>query len=110
MHSVIELINLLYWVPVPTKGSKGYASVVERAHLKHWHRYPDSVVSAMLQFDEEGEVVGPLSPSKAWKMSKHTRDPEFDRVWETMDAESRRAYGTTLMSGHGTSPSLQFDL
>lgn len=31
---VIELAGLLYWVPVPTKGSKGDATLAERTLLK----------------------------------------------------------------------------
>ena len=34
MRRVVELVNLLYRAPVPTKGSKGYAIRAERALLK----------------------------------------------------------------------------
>jgi hypothetical protein len=39
MYRVGELVDRLYWVPVPTKGSKGYAILAERALRKR--KYPE---------------------------------------------------------------------
>lgn len=34
MRRVVEPVDLLYWVPAPTKGSKGYTILADRALLK----------------------------------------------------------------------------
>lgn len=97
MRCVSELVDLLYWVPVPTKGSKGHTILAERALLKRKHReragrpqYTETVS------DEEGGM-GLLTPSKAWKMSKRSR--QLDWLADA-DVETRKAYGSALMSGH----------
>ena len=107
MRRVVELVNLLYWVPVPTKGSKGYAILAERALLKR--KNPERAGrSSQPQYTEtiSGEEGGVKGPSKALKLSKRFRRLEW---LASADLETRKAYGSALMSGHGT-PSLLFDL
>ena len=88
MRRVIELVDLLYWTPVPTKGSEGYAIVAERAPLK----------STEAASDEEGGMEGSPTPSKASKVSKRSRRLPWPA---DADLETRKAYGTALMCGHG---------
>lgn len=103
MRRVVELVDLLYWVPVPTKGSKGYTILAERALLKR--KNPERAGrSSQPQYaettsDEEGGMKGSPTPSKAWKMSKRSR--RLDWLADA-DVETRKAYGSALMSGHGT--------
>ena len=102
MHRVIELVDLLYWAPVPTKGSKGYTIVAERALLE-----PKKLESAgrssqqqdtEATSDEEGGMEGSPTPSKASKMLKRSRRLPWPA---DADLETRKAYGTALMCGHG---------
>ena len=110
MRRVVELVDLLYWVPVPTEGSKGYAMQTQRAFMKR--KNPERAGrSSQPQYtettsDEEGGIKGLPTPTEAWKLAKRSRRID----WLTFpDVESRKAYGSALMSGHGT-PSLLFDL
>lgn len=57
-------------------------------------------------FDEEGRVEGSSTPAKVWKLSKCSRQPDWLAY---ADVEMQKAYGSALMSGHGTL-SLLFDL
>jgi hypothetical protein len=110
LHRVVDLVDLLYWMPVPTKGSKGCAMQAERALLKR--KNPERAGrSSQPQYtetrsDEEGGMEDSLTPIKAWKLPKRSRLPDW---LADADVETRKAYGTALMSGHGT-PSLLFDL
>lgn len=110
IHHVVELVDLLYWVPVPTKGLKGYMILAERALLKH--KNPERAGrSSQPQYtetvsDERGGMKSLPTPSNAWKMSKYSR--QFD--WPAKaDIEMWKAYGSALMSDHGT-PFLLFNL
>ena len=102
MRRVIELVDLLYWTPVPTKGSEGYAIVAERALLK---REKSEIAGRSSQpqgteaaSDEERETEGSLTANKAGKMSKRSRQ----LPWPTdADLKTRKAYGTALLCGHG---------
>jgi hypothetical protein len=97
------LSTFLYWVPVPAKGSKGYTILAERALLKR--KNPERAGrSSQLQCtettsDEEGGMEGSQTPRKAWKMSKRSRRLDW---LADVDVETRKAYGSALMSGHGT--------
>ena len=112
MHHVIELVDLLYWVPVPTKGSKGEAILAERAALKRKNPgrsgRPSRIQYASVEESlngESGEEDPPMAAT-AWKLSKRSR--RLDSL-PYADSETRKAYGSALMSGHGTS-SLLFTL
>jgi hypothetical protein len=107
MRRVVELVDLLYWVPVPTKGSKGSAILAEWALLKC--KSPERARrSSQPQYTEtiSGEEGGVEGPSKPLKSSKHFRRLDW---LASADLDTWKAYGSALMSGHGTS-SLLFDL
>jgi hypothetical protein len=111
MRRVVELVDLLYWEPVPTKGSKGYAILAKRAHLKRKNperagRSSQPQYTETMSSGEEGEMECLPTPTKASKLSKRFR--RLDWLADA-DLETRKAYGSALMSGHGT-PSLLFDL
>ena len=102
MRRVVELVDLLYWAPVPTKGSKGYTIVAERALLKH-EKSERAGGSSQTQgteavSDEEGGMEGSLTPSKASKMPKRSRRLPWPA---DADLKTRKAYGTALLCGHG---------
>jgi hypothetical protein len=90
MRRVVELVDLLYWAPVPTKGSKGEAILAERALLRH--NNPEGARRYLTSGGESGE--GPPIPI-AWKWSGRSR-----RLAAYADLETRKAYGSALMSGH----------
>jgi hypothetical protein len=107
MRRVVELVDLLYWMPVPMKGLKGSVILAERALLKC--KSPERTRrSSQPQYTEtiSGEEGGVEGPSKALKSSKHFRRLDW---LASADLDTRKAYGSALMSGHGTS-SLLFDL
>jgi len=80
MHLTVELVDLLYWKPVPTKGSQGEA---ELAKVMEFCR--------RMEGDEA--------------MDNRTRSRVRFRLPAHMDVEARKAYGRALMGGHGALPS-----
>ncbi|KAF8344504.1 hypothetical protein F5887DRAFT_1075330 [Amanita rubescens] len=101
MRRVVELVDLLYWVPVPTEGSKGYAMQTQRAFMKR--KNPERAGrSSQPQYteitsDEEGGIKSLPTPTEVWKLAKRSRWID----WLAFpDVESRKAYGSALMSGH----------
>ncbi|KAH9975300.1 hypothetical protein BGW80DRAFT_1296329 [Lactifluus volemus] len=78
MHRTIELVDLLYWWPISTKGSSG--SEEQRMDKdKDSQIPPDSWARSRLKRHE-------LRPTSIWP--------------EDMDLEARKARGMALMSGH----------
>jgi hypothetical protein len=104
MRRVIELIELIYWEPAPTKGSAGEALLAERASLKR--KYPERAAkpSQPRYTDTTPGEESPPTLTQASKLSKRSR-----RVnWLAFASlEERMAYGNALVSGHGI-PSLPF--
>ena len=101
MHRVIDLVNVLYWVPVPTEGSKGEAIRAKLAPQKC--KNPERAGrSSQPQYAEatSGEE-SPPTPTQAWKSSKRSRGVDWLAF---ANLEERKAYGTALMSGHGIPP------
>lgn len=105
MHLTIALVDLLYWKPVPTKGSPGEAVLAEMVNYRRKNpqrtRRPDPVKTMERGLSEEREMVGDdevdnLSGSRS--NSGHRR--KFCWPADT-DLETRKAYGRALMSGHG---------
>jgi hypothetical protein len=82
MHLTIELVDLIYWKPVPTKGSQGEA-IVEMDKRR--------------QRNTVGEIDD-LTRSRRSGVA-------IRRKFANMNLETRKAYGRGLMSGHGTLPS-----
>jgi len=94
MHCVLELVNLLYWDPVPTKGSQGETIQAQLTTLNR--RNPGRAGRSQPQYNEmtsgeESGEGGPPTPSKASKSF---------RQLVGLSLEERKAYGTALMSGH----------
>ena len=89
---------------------KGHTISAERPLLKRKNSERDGRPSqpqyTETASDEEVGMDLP-TPSKAWKMSKRPRR-QLDWLADA-DVETRKAYGSYLMSGHGTPFSL-FDL
>lgn len=81
IHLTVELVDLLYWKPVPTKGSQGEAVFTERMKL---------------QRDEEMD-----NSTKSQSNLRHNRRFALPA---DMDHKTRKAYGRALMSGHGMLP------
>ena len=106
MRCVIELVDLLYWKPVPYKGSKGDEILAQRALLKR--KKPERTgTSSKPQYTEtlSGQESGIECPSttKAWKSSRRLR--RLDWLADA-DLETR---GLMEVSGYGA-PSLLFNL
>ncbi|KAF8801382.1 hypothetical protein BYT27DRAFT_7115088, partial [Phlegmacium glaucopus] len=101
MRRVVELVDLLYWIPVPMEGSKGHAILAERALLKRKNPERAGRSSHPLYTettsDVESGMGGPLTPTKARNLSKGSRRLDW---LANADLEMRKAYGSALMSGH----------
>ena len=82
---------------------KGHTILAERPLLKRKNPERDGRPSqpqyTETASDEEGGMDLP-TPSEAWKMSKRLRR-QLDWLADA-DVETRKAYGSYLMSGHGT--------
>ena len=74
MHLTVELVDLLYWHPVPTQGSPGYPVFAERMERLQYNILP-SVIST----------------KKKW----------IPHLSADTDLETRKEHGRALMSGHG---------
>lgn len=85
IHRTIELVDLLYWKPVPAKGSKGEKFLAaERAGKYHSRR-------------QLGAGQDEHSQSNAWVSS---RTPVFPKLRHRgMDLKARVAYGNAPMGG-----------
>ena len=97
MHRTMELIDLVYWEPVATKGSLGEQILAKRiAHRrKNPGRYgrPNPEENIERSSGEESEMdVGKSGAPKAYRGA----------LWpEGTDQETRMAIGRSLMCGHG---------
>jgi hypothetical protein len=89
MRSTIILVDLIYWRPIPLKGTKGYAHLVNREPLRRetgWQRVP--------LYDSDDD---PTRPSVRDLARTHARV----KLLLEGDLETRRANCSALMSGHG---------
>jgi hypothetical protein len=96
----MQLVELLYWQPIPTKGSKGesiYAATFSsrRRNPDRMSR-PDPTRIVEMSSEEEGAEDSQI-PSSSLTPSRRRK---FE--WPAdMDLEARMAYGRAMMSGHG---------
>ena len=105
MRRTMELVELLYWQPVPTVGSRGAQLLAKR--LADRRKQPtrgarpdpaktierDSSEESMIEDDQDTPV-----PSDSCAVS--SRRSRL-RWLASVDLETRMAYGRALMSGHG---------
>ena len=96
MRHVVELVDLLYWEPVPAKGSVGEALQAERSLQ---HKNTERVAKAsQLPYTEmaSGEESPPGLTQASKSLGCHRQ------IWRSLaSTEERKAYATTLMCGHG---------
>jgi len=110
MQLTIELVDLLYWKPVPTKGSSGEAVFAEM--IKYRRRNPprttrpDTAKIIERESRDEREIVGDEEVDNLTSSRSNLRHKRKFSWPADMDLETRKAYGRALMSGHGMSPSL----
>jgi hypothetical protein len=101
----MELVDLIYWKPAPTKGSSEEAIVADEITNRRTNRErfarPDPAKgiergsSEEQEEEEEEEEVD--RPRTATTSSRRKRL----RWLADVDLETRRAYGTAIMGGHG---------
>jgi hypothetical protein len=107
MHRTISLVRLLYWVPVPTKGSKGESILAKT--LSSCRRIgsmlgPSKAIERSSDLDGTGvdQEEDPQRPLETNASTTSRRRKKY--CWRAdMDLEARMAYGRALMSGHGVS-------
>lgn len=101
MRRTMELVDLIYWKPTPTKGSSGEAIVADeitnsRRNRERFAR-PDPAKGIERGTSEEQQEEEEDRPRKATTSSRRKRL----RWLADVDLETRRAYGTAIMGGHG---------
>ncbi len=102
MNRTIELMKLLYWVPVPTKGSQGEKLLAEelastRKNLARGAR-PDRTKAMESSFSEEAEMDA--GEGAAFLRSVNDMRSRASPWPEDADLETRMAIGRALMSDH----------
>jgi len=96
-----QLIELLYWKPVPAKGSQGEAIHAQRMARRHKRgRVPKPDPTETIEGSSSWEEVKGRGPSAVQKTSKLRWQPPWP---EGADLETRMAYGRALMSGYDQS-------
>ncbi|KAM6495239.1 hypothetical protein JOM56_009862 [Amanita muscaria] len=106
MRRVTYLIDLIYWEPVPTKGSKGEVIYNARgiAQVLKRKKPPRSTQLGYIENERtsSAESAGEDVSSPRKKRSELLlEERRFDEWWRSVDFETRRAYGTAIMCGHG---------
>jgi hypothetical protein len=89
MHLTVELVDLLYWNPVPTKGSQGEVEFAKI--MKYCQRSPPRTTSP--------GTMKTIERGSSEERGKYGLPAD-------LDLEARKAYGRALMSGHGVLSSL----
>jgi hypothetical protein len=78
MKRTMQLVDLIYWVPVPREGSTGEKIAAWIADRRR---------------SQEDETAPGMSPASARRWTRY--------LMANMDLETRKAYGSAIMSGHG---------
>jgi hypothetical protein len=104
MRRTIELIDLIYWKPVPTTGSRGEAIIADVVATRRRHQESasnlrsETVMSIKEGTSQQGEDEDVQNPSDVRTTSRRRRQLPWPA---DADLETRMAYGRVLMSGHG---------
>jgi len=118
MHRTADLIDLLYWRPIPTKGSKGeaIAARIQASRRRNSGRAAKADPAEFIERESSEEVEmedtqdddvqtlgSPQShevkaPPGVWTPERRRRELQW---LASADLEARKAYGRALMSGHG---------
>ena len=93
IHRTIEFVRLLYWLPTPTKGSKGERILAQQLASRRKNTESAARPGPSKRTVETGEEEAPPVPSRRRRRFRWPAD------W---DLEARMAYGRAVMSGHGT--------
>jgi hypothetical protein len=105
MRRTMHLVNLLYWQPMPKKGSQGAKVMARRLANRQINppctARPDTTKTIERESGEESTIEDDQEmqiPSNSRAMS--SRRSRL-RWLADVDLETRMAYGRALMSGHG---------
>ncbi len=101
MRRTMGLVDLLYWKPVPKKGSRGEEVMAKRlaGRRKNPQRAARSDPKTAIEREssEESMIQEPTASGSHAVLSRRSRL----RWLADVDLETRMAYGRALMSGHG---------
>jgi hypothetical protein len=99
MQACINLIDLIYWTPQPTEGSKGHAILNQRIATaqRHLHRAARPDPARMMDSSSGEDTEMEAAISSAAPETRSSRRKWFAEA----SMEQRRAYGTMLMSTSG---------
>jgi hypothetical protein len=106
MHLTVELVHLLYWNPVPTKGSPGKVVFVERMKRRSGCSETSSSDAAMIR--EREMMMGDEETDELTRSQPNLGHERKFGLPADMDLEARKKYGRALMHSlcHGTLPFL----
>jgi hypothetical protein len=95
----MDLIDLIYWTPKPTEGSKGHAILKKRIATtqRHPHKVAKPYPARMMESSSGEDIEMEAAMSSA---APETRS-ELRKWFEEASTEERRAYGTMLISTSG---------
>ncbi|KAF8479596.1 hypothetical protein DFH94DRAFT_631743 [Russula ochroleuca] len=97
MHRTIDLVNLIYWRPIPREGTKGYEIMAELQEMKAAR--PQGVTGLGQEIDikdNHGNII--LTKSSVRSLARHHTQTQW---LLDGDLETRKARCSALMSGHG---------
>jgi hypothetical protein len=95
MQQTMDLVDLIYWDPTPTVGSPGEEIRKWKKEIRRQNDEQDQWAVDDTGFSQE--VVEDSPTESSHSVQVHKKD--FD--WNNADLETRRAYGTPLLSGYG---------
>ena len=102
MNRTLELVDLLYWTPVPSVCSSGELAVAgAMAGRQQNHERlarPDSAKTIENGSGEEKEMMEDEARRRSSRVSSRRKRM---RWFASQDLEYRQAYGRAIMSGHG---------
>ena len=106
MRLTIELVNLLYWKPVPRKGSPGeafLAALKANERLNPARSTRSDPTKTIVRASSEEMEMRREDGGYTQHRSRETSGRRRRFHWPAdMDLEARQSYGRALMSGHGT--------
>jgi hypothetical protein len=111
MNRTNKLIELLYWKPIPTKGSRGEMEVARKSATRRRNAERSGRPSREKNIERESSEGMETVDGEDTVMEEDAQNPCHNLTtskhrkkfhWPAgMDLEARIAYGEALMSGHG---------
>jgi len=100
MHRTMALVNLLYWKPAPTKGSKGEKVLAKRLCHRRQNASRAWGSGSAKPIERESSEESIIEDDQEMQNPRDSHAVSNRRWLADVDLETRIAYGRALMSGH----------